>query len=254
MTLVFSLLLIFLLSFFNLSNQNMQSFKVSPDMALSNFEKKQEVLQKNLVNFVFYTDGIKKRMQEVNDQNLLDLRCSDGIIRSIQGVYVLENVKTAQGEKRRIQNQDFIEFMRGKEPSLPPGKRILSTRVCELEDKTTLLFYTIGVYDLKKVDSQTARVAVLNSNNNEAFIQILSKDSVEVGKPGIYRIRESKNHTRCDQPFQITKEGTLYILCEDKRDFVTSFYVYQINLVKQSSSILETCVNKYKNALETVCH
>lgn len=209
------------------------------------YEKRAKIPQKDQIEFTYYTDRAKRLLQMINNSELLEFRCSDGIIRTAQGAYLLESAKTAHGEKRRIQNQDFIEFMRSKEPMLPPGKRILLARVCELEDNTIFLFYTIGVYDSKDADTKTPRLVMLNSRDNESFIQIIPG--------GIFKIKESAAHTRCDKPFQLTRARMLYTLCQEKQDLVSSFYVYQINLKDESSDILETCINKYDNGLKTSC-
>lgn len=215
------------------------------------YEKRSEILKKNQLGFAFYTDRVKKLMQDIDESKLIALRCSDGIIRTAQGAYVLESEKTELGEKRRIQNQGFIEFMRDKEPELPPGKKILSARICELEDNTLLLFYSIGVYDFKEADTKTPRWIVLNSNDNQAFIQIIPKSPAQ--KNAIFEIRESAEHTRCDEPFQVTRDYALYILCEEKQNFISTFFVYRLNLRDGSYEILEKCINRFQKGIETFC-
>lgn len=230
-----------------------QSFQISWDMAVQeNYEKRAQVRQEDQLEFTYYTDRTRKLMQKINDQELLAFRCGDGIIRTVQGAYVLESAKTDKGEKRRIQNDGFIEFMRSKEPELPLGKRILSARVCELEDNTILLFYTTGVYDSKDADTQTPRIVVLNSNDNWAFVQVIRKGLF--AKDAVLKIRKSAEHTRCDRPFQITRNYALYILCEEKQDFVSNYFVYRLDLKNGSLTILEKCTNKFQNGIETFCN
>ena len=217
------------------------------------YKKRVQVRERDQIGFIYYTDIAKKILQKINDSQLLEFGCGDGIIRTVQGAYMLESEKTSLGEKRRVQNEKFIEFMRSKEPALPPGKRILSARVCELQDKAILLFYTTGSYDPGAADYQTPRLVVLNSSDNSAFVEVIKK-GLFVKTDSILKIRESKDHTRCDNPFQIGKDRSLYILCEEKKDLVSIYYVYRINLNNGASSILETCINKFENGLETICN
>lgn len=253
MTLIAGTLFSFIASLFLSFGQNIPPFKISEDMAISkSYEKRMQIPQNDQLEFIYYTDRARKPIQKINDPELLGFRCGDGIIRTVQGAYVLESAKTALGEKRRIQNQDFIEFMRSKEPKLPPGKRILSARVCELKDNTILLFYTTGVYNSKDADTQTPRLVVLNSSNNQAFIQIISIDLLRTNN--IFEIRKSAEHTRCDRPFQITRDRALYILCEEKQDFVSSYFVYRLDLKNGSLAILEKCINKFQKGIETFCN
>jgi len=234
-------------------NFGQQPFQISPDMGIpQRYEKRLGVAEKDQLEFTYYTDQTRKVLQAINDSELLSFRCGDGIIRTSQGVYVLESEKTALGEKRRIQNQDFIEFMRNKEPKLPPGKRILAVRVCELKNNVILLFYTTGVYDSKDADTQTPRLVVLNSSNNEAFVQVIPQGFF-ARKDVMLVIKESEEHTRCDIPFQVTRDYALYILCEEKQDFVSNYFVYRLDLKNGSLTILEKCINKFQKSIETFC-
>lgn len=252
MTLVFFFISSFIASILSF-NFSQQPFEMSPDMAISQrYEKRLEVANRDQLGFVYYTARAMENMKKINESELLSFTCTDAFIRTPQGVYALESAKTTLGEKRRVQNESFIEFMRNKEPDLG-ARRILSARVCELSDKTILLFYTTGIYDTKDADYQTPRLIVLNSIENEAFLQIISpRPFVSPGK--IFKIKESQDHTRCDRPFQITKNGILYVLCEEKQDFASSFFVLRINLMNGKQETLEKCVNKFQNGIETSCN
>lgn len=229
-------------------------FQVSKDMTIdTHYEKRAEIPQKDQLNFIYYTDEAKKLIETSNDFDLMNFRCSDSFVRTVQGAYVLENAKTELREKRRIKNFDFIEFMRNKERTFPPGKKILSGRICELEDNTIILMYSIGTYDSKNADSQTPRLVVLNSSSNNSFLQVISK-GIFAKTESIMKIRESKDHVRCDRLFQISKTYIAHMLCEEKGDFVSSFFVYRINLKLESFEILKTCVNRYEEGLKISCY
>lgn len=234
-------------------NQKPQPFQITEDLPIvKKYEKSAEVPQKDQLNFIYYTNETKKLIEATSDSDLLDFRCSDSFIRTVQGAYVLENEKTEFGEKRRIKNLDFIEFMRNKEPTLSKDKRILSGRICELKDKTILLMYSIGAYNPKDADFQTPRLVVLNSSNNSAFLQVISqKPFAKIGS--VMEIRESKDHVRCDRLFQISRAGIVYMLCEEKGNFVSSFFIYRINLKLESFEVLKKCINRYEKGLKIFC-
>ncbi|MBI4091972.1 MAG: hypothetical protein HY427_02095 [Candidatus Levybacteria bacterium] len=231
---------------------NLPPFRITNDMAApERFEKKAKIQETEQLNFIHYTSRTRELLGKIPDSNLLSFRCSDGIIRTPQGVYVLENEKTPLEHLRRVQNQDFIDFMRSKESSLPPGMKILSARACELEDNTLLLFYTIGFYYAREADSLTAELVVLTSSDNKAYVEVIKGGFF--AKETMLRVRESKEHTRCDNLFQVTRDNMLYILCDERKDFISNYLVYKFNLKNGLYEILEECVNEFENGIKASC-
>lgn len=227
-------------------------FTLTPDMAAKEeFVKRENVMQKDQANFLYYSDEAKKIIENVKESDLLGLRCTDSFIRTNQGAYILEHVKTDSLEKKRIKNFEFTEYMRNKEPGLPAGKKILSARICESEDKTLLMIYSIGKYNTNDTDALAPTQVILSSTENTVLIQIISKSSQLNSSEKIFR--ESKNHLRCERVFQMTKNGIIYLLCEEKEDYLSTFDVYRIDLKTGRSELLKTCVNKFENEIEAVC-
>lgn len=200
--------------------------------------------------FTRYTQNLKKILEQ-KDSKLTEFRCSDSFIRTIQGVYILENIKTEKRAVRRIKNQKFENFMREKERRFESGMKILTGRICELSDKTVFLFYSTGSYDFKTADSTTARTVIVYSTNNTAYIDILDKGFLSHSRT--FNIAKSENHVRCDQVFQVT-EDKLYILCQEDKDFLVHYSSIEVNLNDGAVAVLENCTNGYKDKLETVCN
>ncbi len=228
-------------------------FLITKDMKMSEkYEEKLNVSNQSLdYGFTQYTDKTKKLLDK-NGNNLLGIRCSDGFIRSDQGVYFLEYSKTENKHTRLVKNEGFIEFMRDKEPKLPRGKKILTAKVCELENKTILLFYTAGSYDISLADSLTARRAIVYSENNTSYVEIIPQLSIVGTKT--FEIGKSQDYLRCDQPFQVGKTGDLYLLCSEEGDGISSYLVNKINLKNGVVSLMGRCTNTFINKSKTICN
>lgn len=226
-------------------------FQITNDMAPREYEKRAQVQETEQLSFVHYTQKTKDLLSQVADSKLEPFRCSDGIIRTPQGVYVLETEKTPLEHLRRIQNKNFIGFMRGKESSLPAGMKILSARVCEFSDKTILVIYSIGSYESAEADTLTAELVVLTSSDNKAYVEVIKGGFFS--KETVLKIRESAEHTRCDNLFQATTDNTLYILCDERKDFISTYFVYKLNLGNGSYEILEECINEFQNGVKASC-
>lgn len=222
-----------------------QPFHITDDMVLSpNYEKKAEISQiNNSYGSTQYNSKTKDLLKKITDDSLRGFRCSDSFMRTDQGVYVLENVKVNQKYTRRIKNDIFTEHMRDKEPELPQGSKPLTGRVCELENKTILLFYSSGMYDANPADgSISIRKHIAGSTNNVAFIEILPKGGFDFQRT--YELTSSKAHMRCDQAFYIKKNDIL-ILCEEEVDLTSNYYVYELSLINGSKKLIEQCSNQF---------
>lgn len=170
----------------------------------SSYTKRGEVTEKNIYSQARkYTEETKKILASTKEDELLGFACSDNFIRTTQGVYLLENIKTEKRAKKRIKNTEFIEYMRNKERILPKGTKILSGKICEMENKTIILMYSIGAYDTQSMDSARPNQAILYSYNNTAFVEVLAESFFSTEQQFI--LARSKNHIRCDQPFQINR-------------------------------------------------
>src|SRR3989338_2245694 len=126
-----------LIAFIAVAKTNFQPFQITDDMAFEpSYKKRLELNPKDAFfpSLIRYTTESAKLLESVKDKYLLGFRCGDSFIRTSQGVYILENLKTDKKDKRRIKNQAFIEFMRNKEKDLPKGKKILTGKICEIED------------------------------------------------------------------------------------------------------------------------
>jgi hypothetical protein len=220
--------------------------------APQSYEKRAQITQKDQVGTIYYSSEIEERLSEMDDLELFSFRCSGTFIRTVQGVYFLENAKTEFMEKKRVKNFDFLEYMRSREPHLPKYKKILSARVCELENQTLILMYTVGKYNAKGADFQPPRQVVLNSYDNEALLEVIPKNRY-AGKIGL-NLYKSKSHARCDKLFQAARDGTFFLLCEEKEDYLSKFSVYSVNVITKDHKVLGTCINTYGEKIEAECN
>ena len=250
MTLILSLL-ISLISAFFLPHV---TFDINQGMAISeSYIKKMDIHEKNFLSHIHYSKKTKKAFFEKKDSDLLGIRCTDGIIRTFQGVYLLENTKAANREKMRIKNTEFVNLMREKEPTLTQNRRILSSRVCEFENKSRVIFYTVGTYNTRDADFQSPRLTVLNSKDNIAYLDFIPSIFTFGGKI-TYKLAESENHTRCDRLFFVDKKNVILLLCEEKLDYASVFTTLMVDLNNGSFKTIEKCKNDYKNGLVTKCN
>lgn len=229
------------------------NFRISSDMAIAqNYIKRGNVPQKDSdFGFTHYTKETEQLLGTTQDIDLSGFRCSDSFVRTDQGAYILENEKIKNGLTRRIKNDDFIEFMRKKEPDLPKGKKILTGKICETENKIKLIFYSIGMYDTKTVDNISIRKVIAYSNNNNAFVQKISENPLNTQQT--FEITTSKAHIRCDQPFHISRNNILFILCEESGNWISNYLVYSVDLKDGSLSVLGKCMNSFKDKSQTIC-
>ncbi len=224
-------------------------------MAIESSYKKRAVVNPKDTFFpslIRYTSESAKLLNSTKDKDLLGFRCSDSFIRTNQGVYILEKVKTSNKDKRRLKNQAFIEFMRNKEKNLPKGKKILTARICEMEDNTLLIFYSIGMYDAKAADNTPIFQTIFNSVYNDAFIQIFPKGKF-IGSRS-FTIARSNAHLRCDEPFQLDTNNLLYILCDEQQYRSANYFIYEMDIKTGISRVLRRCINNFINKLKTVCN
>lgn len=234
-----------------------QPFKLTEDMAFpKDYSERFIVNAKDpIYGSVFYQDEILKNLMQIKVRNLLPLRCGDSFIRTEQGVYILENEKSKFKHTRRIKNDKFLEFMRNKEPLFPVGKKILTGKICETSQKTILLFYSVGEYDIRVVDTTNIRKAILYSKDNSAYLEVIPDGYFR--QPRIFRLAESAFNLRCDKPFQLDMSNSLTILCHEEQDWETVHSVYTINLISGEIKVIGTCRNKFENygnrLVETVC-
>ena len=264
---VFIIIFLFI-AFITLAKIYLQPFQISDDLAIeSSYKKRLEVNPKDTFfpSLIRYTSESAKLLNSVKEKDLLGFRCSDSFIRTNQGVYILENVKTSKKDKKRLKNQPFIEFMRNKEKQMPKGKRILTARVCEMENKTMLIFYSIGIYNSKSADNTPIFQTILNSVYNDAFVQIIPRlPSLRLGFSGqaknilirsrTFTIARSNGHLRCDEPFQLGTNNLLYVLCDEQQSKSANYFIYEVNLNTGITRLLRRCVNNFIDKLKTVCN
>jgi len=250
------LIIIFLLiAFITLAKIYLQPFQISDDMAIeSSYKKRLEVNPQDTFfpSLIRYTSESAKLLNSVKEKDLLGFRCSDSFIRTNQGVYILENVKTSQKDKKRLKNQPFIEFMRDKEKQMSKGKRILTARICEMENKTMLIIYSIGVYDNKSADNTPIFQTIINSVYNDAFIQIIPKNILMRSRT--FTIARSNGHLRCDESFQIATNNLLYVLCDEQQSKSANYFIYEVDLNTGATKILRRCANNFIDKLKTTCN
>ena len=233
----------------------LQPFQISTDMAIQpSYKKRLEVNPQDTFfpSLTRYTSESAKLLNSVKERDLLGFRCSDSFIRTNQGVYLLENVKTSQKDKKRLINQPFLEFMRAKESKLPKGKKILTTRICEMENKTLLIVYSIGVYDNKSADNTPIFQTIINSVHNDAIIQIIPKNRLIRSRT--FAIARSTGHLRCDEPFQLTSNNLLSVLCGEQQPKSANYFIYEVDLNRGTGKILRSCLNNFAGKLKTVCN
>lgn len=222
-------------------------------MAISSlYVKKNYISQKSFLNHAHYTDKSRKIIEDKKDSDLLGIRCTDGIIRTFQGIYLLENLKAENGEKKRVKNADFVNYMRNHENTLPKNRRILTTRVCELEDKSRIVFYTAGTYNTREADFQSPRLNVLNSKDNIAYFKYLPS-RISLAQKDTTILLESDDHARCDRLFFVGNNNIAQIMCEEKLDHESIFTTFALNLNTGKIKQIEKCKNNYKYKLITFC-
>jgi hypothetical protein len=240
-------------------NNRQLPFQLTKDMAVSNnFEKRPrlDTHESFKYSIVRYDGGSEKLLFKVNTTQLTGFRCSDYFLRFAQGIYALENIETKDGFLRSVKNKEFINFMIAKDKKFPVGKKILSARVCETENRTLLLFYSIGTFNSKQADIDPIRTLIFRSTDNEAFVHVLSKNPLARRE---FRLGVSDHRLRCEDPFQIENERYLYILCGDHyektvSDFYANYFVNRVDLVNGKIETLRTCRNTYFKKLKTVCN
>jgi len=252
---IFVLIFFFLVGTILVFQPKAHPFQLTEDMtAPKGYEKRLEVSPHELVyrSSIRYTQQTTNLLSERTDKELMGIRCSDSFVRNGQGVYILENARAKLRYRKTVKNEAFIEYMREKERTLPVGKKILSARVCETQAKEILLFYSIGEYENTDVNSSPAGLVIAYSTQNTAFVEILRKNIF--GNPQTVVIGKSKDHIRCDEPFQISKKGELLILCSETRDWQSNHFTYQVYLEKEVSAAVEECRNHFgEKSVKTLC-
>lgn len=246
--------LLLILALFIFSTRRALPFSITNDIVFeSDFKKRSDVKPNHNIftSLVRYSSESARLLNSVNKANLIGFRCSDNLIRTDQGVYILRNVKTDQNQKRRITNTNLVEFMRNKEKSITSGKKILTARICELEDKTLLIFYSTGVYDIKSAESSPIYQTIYNSDHNDAYIQIFSQERIFGSRT--YTIAKSQGHLICDDPFQITTTGILYLLCDEELEKSSNHFIYEMDLNIGSSKLFKKCLNNFVDTLKIKC-
>lgn len=244
----------FIVIVFTLSYQLFIPFRVSSDMVdLVGYTKR---ILPNRYHHIFntlplFTNKTEEYLQSADDSELIGLRCSDKFARSYQGVYIFEPSITETSPKKRIKNQKFIEYMKGKEKNLTKGKKILIGSICETEDKTILLMYSIGSSDFSNADKMPVFKALFNSFDNEAYIEILPKGTMIGSKT--YKIAKSSDHLYCTTAFQVDKKKTVYLLCSEEKAESSNHFVYGVNLKSGKITEIEKCLNDFSSGVKTEC-
>lgn len=248
----FPLIIIFLVAAILLFLPAKKPFEVTSDMALSNLTKKFDIQDKDSsYGFVKYNDKIKKLLDNIPDDKLTPVACSDSFYRNVQGVYIFDNLRVGQVHFVRIKNEEFLEFMREKEGTFIGGKKILTGRICELADKTILLFYSVGIYDLELADTTTVRRAIAYSEDNTAYIDIIPRKSLLMKRT--LKIAESENNIHCHSIFQLTNGRELFLLCEESKEWHSNYFVKKISLKNGKAQVLGSCLNEHRDKLKTIC-
>ena len=220
-------------------------FALSEDLAMETQYKKRAAISQINKSYgsTQFAQKTNKLLTETKDQGLSEFRCTDSFMRNDQGVYIFENIRVNNKLMQRIKNDDFIEFMRSKEPNLPRGTKTLTGRICELKDQTLLLFYSIGQYDANPADASISiRKLIAGSTNNKAYLDVFPKNRFYAKKS--FEIASSVAHVRCDQSFYI-KRNSLLVLCEEEIELNSNYFVFDISLKNGSTKLVEHCSNKF---------
>lgn len=250
-----ALIIIVLFSCFFILQTYFRPFQFTEDMGVEvNYKKRVAVNSRDLFfpSLIRYKSGMVKFLNSQKDDDLIGFRCSDSFLRTNQGIYILENLKTNTKDKRRVKNQAFLEFMLKKEKDLPKGKKILTVKLCETENKTLLIFYSLGSYESKSADNTPITQTLFNSVNNEAFLQIVTAGNFLLSDT--FTITRSAGYLRCDKPFQLGAGSLLYLLCDEQLSKSASYFIYELNLNTGKNRILGSCLNNFAAELKTDCH
>ncbi len=228
-------------------------FEISSDMAVRDFTKRFDLANKDIsYGFIKYQDKTQKLLSNIGDEDLTEISCSDSFHKNVQGVYIFDNLRVGQVHFVRIKSEDFLKFMREKEGTFSNGKKILTGKICELKDKTILLFYSSGIYDLEFADTTNVRKAIANSWDNTSYVDVIPKNPI-FGRRAL-KIAESENNIFCHSIFQLTDSHELFLLCEEKRDWQSNFYVKKVNIASGKVELLGACLNEHRDKLKTVCN
>ncbi len=249
------IIILFLITIFiAIAKTKLQPFPISDDLAFESNFKKRAIVNTNDTFFpslIRYSSESAKLLSLSKENDLQEFRCSDSFIRTNQGVYILESVKTSQKDKKRVKNESFIEFMRNKEKNLPKGKKILTARICQTKNKTLFILYSIGMYDSKSADNTPIYQTILNSTFNDAFIQIFPNANL-IGSR-IFNLDRSNSHLRCDEPFRVDINNLLYVLCSEESAKSANYQIYAVDLNTGRRKLIGKCLNNFSEKLLTIC-
>ncbi len=252
---LFLVLSLILLALVFLNYLTKKPFAISKDMAFADSYLKKNVVSDHDQVFTTikrYTPQHLSLLNSISPDELQNFRCSDEFIRTNQGIYILKNIKTSQKYKKIVKNSEFIEFMRDKEKNMPQGKKILTVRLCETKNNDLLIFYSIGKYDSSNVDNSTILQTVYSSIEDEAHLQIFPKGRSFGSKS--YLLEKSNNYLYCNEPFQITNNNALYILCSSEAYKKSSHFILDVDLNTGSKKNIGKCINDYREELKTTCN
>lgn len=235
--------------------QSARPFGLTADMGLSeSFMKRYSVLPNHSIftSIIKYSSASADLLANIPNDSLQGLRCSDQFIRTDQGMYILKHIKTQERQKRRVTNKEFIEYMRSKEPNLPVGKKTLTVRVCEAENRTLFILYSIGVYDKKMADNASLHQVIYSSQKNETFIDVFQPGLL--GSKKTFRIESTRYHEVCNEVFQLGTDNTLYLLCSEESPAESTHRLYVLDLNTGNKSLVGACVNGYPPNIGSVCN
>ncbi len=251
----FVLILTAVILFYFLSTWDSRPFSITPDMGVSEdyiARHSVDVRHPIFLSVIKYTSESAKILTDVKESDLLRIRCSDQLVRTDQGVYILKHLKTQARQKRRVTNNQFIEYMRKKEPYLSPGKKVLTVRACENNVGLMFMLYSIGEYDKNIANKSSIHQVIYNSKNNEAYVEVFR--SGIFAKNNLYKIEASKNHLVCNEIFQMRKYDVLSILCSEESEAASVHKLYDLNMNDGSKMLVAKCKNGYPPNIGTVCN
>lgn len=197
---------------------------------------------------------IKETLMKYSNANLIGIRCTENIIRDKQGIYYFED-STKKIYDKRAKDQDVIKVLNFVGKKLPHKKKLMNTRLCEMETGKIIVVYTAGDYT-PSTDPRAGSNPLWDftfSKENVIFIKVINPKNL-FERTRTVAVQNAKNsYLNCSRPFALTKDSNLIVECREIGDYIFNYFDYQINLQTGKIEIISKCLNIYKDKWSISC-
>lgn len=177
---------------------------------------------------------LKNSLTSSDDNSLLGMRCSEKIVNEEFGFYIRE--QETHDPIRQITDEKIIKILKtADEFALMPNK-LMTAKICELENGDMLLEYTTGTQIHHHPDEGYNVTAYLSYiENGQGF------------NPGLEFINyELWPYPGCRGPLQITKDKKVYYECAIATEKEVNSTYHLVDFSGNSSILASKCVFTYK--------